>query len=312
MPIRIRDTLGLVKNAAVGFWKDECPRMAAALSYYTVFSLPPFLILLVTIAATMLDPKDIQGAILAQMKSLLGDQGALQVRAMMENADRPGSGSGLASIFSIGALLFGATGVFLNLQTALNDAWQVEPDPKKGGVKNFLLKRVFSFGLILAIVFVMLVSLALTALLTALGNYVGGGLPEGVLLVLNFIFSFAIVTFLFAAMYKYLPDARIEWRDVWVGAIVTAILFDLGKFLLGFYLGKNDPGDVFGAAGSLALVLIWIYYASMIVLFGAEFTEAWAEERGAGIKPKHGATRVFEQKVRVRPGQKSEVEKKQP
>jgi membrane protein len=312
MAMRIRDTLGLVKNAAVGFWKDECPRMAAALSYYTVFSLPPFLILLITIAATVLDPKDIQGAILAQMKSLIGDQGALQVRAMMENADRPGSGSGLASVFSVGALLFGATGVFLNLQTALNDTWQVEPDPKRGGVKNFLLKRVFSFGLILAIVFVMLVSLALTALLTALGNYVGGGLPESVLLVLNFIFSFAIVTLLFAAMYKYLPDAKIAWRDIWVGAIVTALLFDLGKFLLGFYLGKNDPGDVFGAAGSLALILIWIYYASMIVLFGAEFTEAWAEERGAGIKPKHGATRVVEQKVRVRPGQKSEVEKKQP
>ena len=312
MRMRIRDTLGLLKNAFVGFWKDECPRMAAALSYYTVFSLPPFLILLIAIAATVLDPKDIQGAILAQMKSLLGDQAALQVRAMMENADRPGSGSTLASVFSIGALLFGATGVFLNLQTALNDAWQVEPDPKKGGVKNFLIKRVFSFGLILAIVFVMLVSLALTALLTALGNYVGSGLPESVLLVLNFLFSFAIVTLLFAAMYKYLPDARIAWRDVWVGAIVTALLFDLGKFLLGFYLGKNDPGDVFGAAGSLALILIWIYYASMIVLFGAEFTEAWAEERGAGIKPKHGATRVVEQKVRVRPGQKSEVEKKQP
>jgi membrane protein len=312
MAIRIRDTLGLVKNAALGFWKDECPRMAAALSYYTVFSLPPFLILLVTIAGLVLDPKDIQGAIYYQMQGLLGEQGALQVKAMMENANRPGSGSEVAAIFSVAALLFGATGVFLNLQTALNDAWQVEPDPKKGGIKNFLLKRVFSFGLILAIVFVMLVSLALTALLTALGKYIGGGLPESVLLVLNSIFSFAIVTLLFAAMYKYLPDASIAWRDVSVGAIVTAILFDAGKFLLGFYLGKNDPGSVFGAAGSLALVLIWIYYASMIVLFGAEFTEAWAEERGGGIKPKAGATRVVEQKVRIRPGQKSEVEKKQP
>jgi membrane protein len=312
MAIALRDTAGLIKNAAVGFWKDECPRMAAALSYYTVFSLPPFLVLLITLAGTVLDPEDIQGAVLAQMKSLLGDQGALQVKEMMENADRPGAGTGLSTILGIGALLFGATGVFLNLQTALNDAWQVEPDPKKGGVKNFLLKRVFSFGLILAIVFVMLVSLALTAVLTALGNYIGGGLPESVLLVLNFVASFAIITLLFAAMYKYLPDAKISWRDVWVGAIVTAILFDLGKFFLGFYLGKSDPGSAFGAAGSLALVLIWIYYASMIVLFGAEFTEAWSEERGAGIRPKHGATRVFEQKVRVRPGQKSEVEKKQP
>lgn len=305
--------MNLWKNAALGWWKDECPRMAAALSYYTVFSLPPFLVLLITIAGMVWDPKDIQGAVLAQMQSLLGDQGALQVKEMMENAHRPGSsGTGLSTILGIAALLFGATGVFLNLQTALNDAWQVEPDPKKGGVKNFLIKRVFSFGLILAIVFVMLVSLALTALLTALGNYIGGGLPESVLLVLNFIASFAIITLLFAAMYKYLPDAVIAWRDVWVGAIVTAILFDIGKFFLGFYLGKNDPGSAFGAAGSLALVLIWIYYASMIVLFGAEFTEAWAEERGAGIKPKHGATRVVEQKVRVRPGQKSEVEKKQP
>jgi membrane protein len=310
MTIQIRGSMGLVKKAAIGFWNDECPRMAAALSYYTIFSLPPLLILLVTIAGLVLDPKDIQGAITAQMTNLLGNEGAKQVETMMLNANRPGSGSGIAAIVGVAALVFGATGAFLNLQTALNDAWEVEPDPKQGGAKNFLAKRIFSFGLILAIAFLMLVSLAFTTALTALGNYLGGGMNETVLLVINTIVSFIVVSFLFAAMFRYLPDASVSWRDVWVGAVVTALLFDLGRFLLGFYLGKGNPGNAYGAAGSLALVLIWIYYASMIVLFGAEFTEAWATEKGSGIKPQKGATRVIEEKVRVRGGKPAEVEKK--
>ncbi|HVE79912.1 MAG TPA: YihY/virulence factor BrkB family protein [Gemmatimonadaceae bacterium] len=310
MPIGVGDVLGVIKRAAVGFWNDQCPRMAAALSYYTIFSLPPLLILLIMVAGLFLDPQDVQGAIEAQIASLIGPEGAVQVREMIRNADRPTGGMRIATVLGVGALIFGATGAFVNLQTALNDAWHVEPDPKQGGIKNFIVKRIFSFGLVLAVAFLMLVSLSLAAALSAVGNTVGGGLPEVMLVVLNFIVSFAVITFLFAAMYKVMPDASIAWRDVWVGAVGTATLFVIGKFLLGFYLGRSDPGSAFGAAGSLALVLVWVYYASMIVLFGAEFTQEWAQERGGGIRPEKGATRVVEQKKRVRPGQPPEVETK--
>jgi membrane protein len=310
MAIGAGDMLGLVKRAALDFWKEDCPRMAAALSYYTVFSLPPLLILLIMLAGLAWDPQDVQGAIEVQIASLIGPQGAGQIREMLANADRPTGGIKIATVLGIAALIFGATGAFVQLQTALNDAWQVEPDPKQGGVRNFITKRIFSFGLVLAIAFLMLVSLSLAAMLSALGDAAGGGLSETILLVVNFVVSFAVITGLFAAMFKVMPDAEIAWRDVWVGAIVTALLFVVGKFVLGFYLGRSDPGSAFGAAGSLALVFIWVYYASMILLFGAEFTEAWAEEHGGGIRPEKGATRVVEQKKRVRPGGQVEVETK--
>ena len=299
MATGVRGILGLLKHTAVDFWNDECPRMAAALSYYTVFSLPALLILIITIAGTIWNPDQIRGAIETQMGSLVGPEAALQVRTMISHANSDEPGSILTKLVGVGALIFGATGAFIQMQTALNDAWKVEPDPSQGGIKNFIVKRVFSFGLILFIAFMLLVSLALTAGLSALGERFGGGLPETMLQILNFVVSFGIITALFAAMFKVMPDATISWRDVWVGAVVTALLFVGGKFAIAFYLGRSDPGSAFGAAGSLALILIWIYYASMILLFGAEFTEAWATERGSGVTAEKGATRVVEQKRKV-------------
>ena len=310
MPIAIRDTLAVLKDTAKDFWNDDCPRMAAALSYYTVFSLPPLLVLVIAVAGLVWDPEDIRGAIAREMGNLVGAQGSAQIREILEAADRPGSGKGVASIIGIAALILGATGAFIQLQGALNDAWEVEPDPKQGGVKNFILRRVFSFAMILGIAFLLLVSLVLSAALSALGSMLGGGASETVLLVVNFVVAFTVITVLFAAMYKVMPDAVVAWRDVWVGAIGTTFLFMIGKFLLAFYLGRNEPGNAFGAAGSLALILIWVYYASMIVLFGAEFTEAWATVKGGGIKPKGGATRVIEKKQRVRGGKPAETEVK--
>ncbi len=295
----VRSSFGLLKHTALDFWNDDCPRMAAALSYYTIFSLPPLLILIVTISGLIWDPEQIRGSIEGQMGSLIGPEAALQVRDMIGHADSEDKQSLVTKIVGLAALIFGATGAFIQMQTALNDAWKVEPNPAQGGIKNFIVKRVFSFGLILFIAFMLLISLALTAGLSAMGERVGSGLPEVMMHVLTFVVTFGVVTALFAAMFKVMPDATIAWRDVWVGAVVTALLFVGGKFALAFYLGRSDPGSAFGAAGSLALILVWIYYATMILLFGAEFTEAWATERGSGITAEKGATRVITQEKKV-------------
>jgi membrane protein len=295
-----RDALQLVKRSGKDFFRDEGPRYAAALSYYTVFSLGPLLALLILFAGVIWDPKDVQGAIAVQIRDLIGPEASREVLAMVAHRDPTGGQGTVATIVGLAVLIFGATGSFLQLQDALNRAWNVEPDPAKGGIKNFIKKRIFSFGLILGIVFLLVVSLAITAAVSALGERFGGGLPENVMLTLNSVFAFVVITVLFAAMYKVLPDAKIGWRDVWVGALGTSLFFVLGKFLIGLYIGRSDPGSAFGTAGTLAVILIWIYYASHIVLFGAEFTQAWTEKFGGGIRPEKGAAKTVERKVRER------------
>jgi membrane protein len=293
----------LLKQTFNGFSEDDCPTMAAALSYYTVFSLPPLLVLLLAMLGAVLDPNDIQGTIEGQMRSAMGPSGAEQVRTILANADRPGSGGQVATILSVVALLLGATGVFGQLQAALNKAWGVAPDPEKGGIKAMLLKRVFGIGMVLGLAFILLVSLVVSAVLSAFGEQLGRFLPSGlsapVLEAINFAGSLAVISLLFGAIFKVLPDAKIAWRHVAVGAVVTALLFVAGKFALGLYLGRSNPGEAFGAAGALALMLVWIYYSSMIVLLGAEFTQAWAERRGGGIVPEKGAVRVVRETRRL-------------
>ena len=305
-----RKILGLFGHAFGDFWKDNCPSNAAALSYSTVFSLPPLLMLVITISGLVWDPREIQTEIETQMGSLVGPRAALQVREMIASGQSPGFDNALGAVVGVLAIIVGATGAFIQLQSALNNAWHVEPDPKKGGIKNFVAKRVFSFGLILAVAFMLLVSLALTTALSALVGRLG--LMTPVAFAIDFIVSFALITSVFAAMYRVLPDAKVAARDAWIGAVVTTILFLIGKFALGFYLGRSDPGSAYGAAGSLALILVWIYYAAMIVLFGAEFTEAWASEQGAGITPIRGATRVVEEKKSVEGGRAEVIERKAP
>ena len=296
MKIRARETLGLMKQSGKEFFHDDCPALAAALSYYTVFALGPLIALLFLLAGLIWDPQEVQNAIGYQISDLMGKQASDEVLTMVAHRDPTGGQGPMATVIGLALLIFGATGAFLQLQSALNKAWHVEPDPSQGGIKNFISKRVFSFGLILGIVFLLIVSLAVTAAVSALTERFGSGLPEKLMLVLEFVFAFVVVTFLFAAMFKFLPDAKVEWRDVWVGAIGTTILFVIGKFLIGFYLGKSDPGSSFGAAGTLAVILIWIYYASHIVLYGAEFTQAWANKFGSGIRPEAGAAKVVDQK----------------
>ena len=296
--------VGLVKKSFSDFIADDCMDSAAALSYYTIFSLPAILVLLLLLVSSVMDANDVRGGLESQMQNLMGPSAGEQVRTIIEKAEQKPSGGLIPTVLGILGLIFGATGAFGQLQKSLNRTWDVEPDPNQGGIKAFLSKRVFSLGIILVVAFMLLVSLVISAALSGMGDRLNSVLPSGlsepVLQALNLAISLGAITLLFAAMFKVLPDAKISWRSVWVGAVVTAILFVLGKFAIGLYLGKSNPGQAYGAAGSLAVLLLWIYYSSLIVLFGAEFTETWAQERrGETIEPEPGAIRVKREKQRV-------------
>jgi len=289
--IGAKEVFELVKESAKDFSQDECPRMAAALAYYTVFALPPLLILILMIVGTFVSRDTVSEALSGQVGGMIGADGAKTIQAMIMQAKQPGGGV-MATILGLGAVVLGATGAFMQLQTALDRAWEVKPDPKAGGIKNFIFKRVLSLGMVLGIAFLLLVSLALSAMLTAVGGAIGALIPGSspvVVGILQTVISLTVITLLFAAIFKVLPDAVIAWRDVWVGALVTAVLFEIGKWGIGLYLGHSNPGKAYGAAGSLAVILVWIYYTAMIVLFGAEFTQTWAVRRGSGIRPEEGA-----------------------
>ena len=296
--------LDLLKHAFHDWKDDDAPRMAAAMAYFTVFSLPPLLLIILMVVGVFVEPSTVEGRIESEMAGLLGPEGARQIQGMIRNVNRPDTGGPITAVVSVLALLVGATGAFGQLQAALNKAWEVEPDPEKGGLVAMLGKRLLSLGMILTIAFLLLVSLVLTAAVSAFGDVLGGLLPGGVsevvLQVVQVSVSLVVVTALFALIFKILPDAEVSWRDVGVGALGTAVLFVAGKFLLGLYFARSDPGEAFGAAGSLALILVWIYYSAMIVFFGAEFTQAWAVQRGSGIRPDEDAVRVVEEKRHVR------------
>jgi membrane protein len=295
--------IGVIKQSAKDFIADDCMDSAAALSYYTIFSLPAVLVLLLMLLSVVMNASDVRGGLEGQLQSLMGPTAGEQVRTIIRQAENKPQHGLLPTVLGIAGLLFGATGALGQLQKTLNRTWNVEPDPNQGGIKNFLTKRLFSFGMILMVAFFLLVSLMLSAALTGLGGRLGGFLPSGIsgafLEVVNSIVSLAVITLLFAAMFKVMPDAKISWRSVWVGAVVTAVLFVIGKFVIGLYLGKSNPGQAYGAAGSLAVLLLWIYYSSLILLFGAEFTETWAKRRGEGIEPEPGAVLVQREKQRV-------------
>jgi membrane protein len=296
----MKQALGLAKDTFKEFSQDEATWKAAALSYFTVFALAPLLAILLQVASLIWDPGQVRDALTGQFQALMGRDVARQVQTMMMSAEqKTTSGSGFRLVLSIAGLLFGATGAFVSLQTALNRAWEVQPDPKRGGIKNFITKRFLSLGMLLGVAFLLLVSLALTAALGAVGDTLFGGLGAVVAQVLNFILSFAVISLLFAAIFKVLPDAKVAWRDVWVGAIATAAFFVVGKLLIGLYIGQSDPGSAFGAAGALAVLLVWIYYAAVIVLLGAEFTQAWMRHHGREIEPEAGAVRMVSVKERL-------------
>jgi membrane protein len=269
---------------------DDVPSLAAAIAYYTVFSLPPLLVVIVAVAGAVFGPEAVREALTGQAGSMIGADGAGAIDGMIASASDLGTGIG-SKIAGLAALLFGATGVFGQLQKSLNRAWEIE-EPESGGILKTVLKRVVSFGLILTIAFLLLVSLAVSAVIAALGDAAASFAPSALAEVgihaANIIVSLGVITVLFAAMFKWLPDAEITWREVWVGAFVTSVLFTLGKTAIGIYLGKADPGSAFGAAGSLALILVWIYYSALILLVGAEFTQAWSSQDGQAIRSDNG------------------------
>lgn len=282
---------------------DGCPQMAAALAYYTVFSLPALLVLVILIVEPLIDPEAIRAAVEGQAGGLLGREAGSQVQTVLENIRRPGQGALFPAVVGIVAFAFGATAAFAQLQNALNATWQVGPDPTRGDVKNFLLKRVLSFTMILAIGFLLIVSLAVGAVLTAFGDAFASIAPawlsRPLLDFINAAVSFTVYTGLFAAMFRFLPDARVLWKHAVIGGAMTATLFTLGKFAIGLYLGQSDPGSVYGAAGSLAIIMIWVYFSSMILLFGAEFTQVWARWRGMPIQPEPGAVHIIQTQERL-------------
>jgi membrane protein len=261
-------------KAAVSSWVDDfAPSMGAALSYYTVFSLAPMLLIVIGIAGLVFGADAARGEIVGQLRGLMGEQGAVAVEELLKSTSDPGKGI-LATIIGFATLLVGATAVFAELQSSLDRIWRTPAPINENGIWGIIRTRFLSFGLILGLGFLMIVSLVLSAALAAMGTWFGGlmGDWEYILQAVNFVVSFGVVTLVFAAIYKFMPHAKIAWPNVWVGAVVTALLFTVGKFLISLYIGKSGVASGFGAAGSFAVLLVWVYYSAQIFLLGAEFT----------------------------------------
>ena len=268
----------LLVAAGKDFMEDKAPRLAAALSYYTAFSLPPLLVAVIGVAGVVYGVDEVRESIMSQVARLVGDASAATLTEAVTNAQQT-TGSGIALMLGLVTLLIGATGAFGQLQEALNTIWEVEPK-KGGGIWRLVRSRLLSFGTILGTGFLLLVSLTVSAGIGALVDVASNvDWIAPYLAALDVVASLIVITCLFALIFKLLPDTKIEWRDVWVGAALTAILFVVGKFAIGFYLGVSDVGSAYGAAGSIIVILVWIYYSGLILFFGAEFTQVWASNR---------------------------------
>lgn len=303
MKRHFKTAVELAKQTFKEYSDDKAPRLGAALSYYTVFSLAPVLILVISIAGLVFGKDAAQGRIVGELQGVLGPEGAEGVQTMLAKANNTGSGV-VSTVVGFLMLIVGATGVLIELQGAINTVWKVAPKPG-GGIKELIRERLLSFGLILSFGFILLVSLILSALLAGLGGMMSSIIPGWVIFgyLLNYAVALAVMTTLIAMIYKILPDVKIAWRDVWVGALVTSVLFQIGKFAIGLYIGKASVGSPFGAAGSLAVLLVWVYYSSQIILLGAEFTRVSALRRGARIEPTAHAVLIDHPAAAVTPAQ---------
>lgn len=292
-------------------WRMREPfNKSVIMAYYTIFSLPGLLVIMINVAGYFYNRDAVTSSIVHQVDLMLGQDTASDIESIIGRAS-VSQGSTLASILGVVTLLFGATGVFYQLQQILNAMWDVQPQPRQKLLK-LVGDRLFSFGLILAMGFLLLISLVISAALSALSTWMSTYLPDTILVAFNFldiVVSLSVITLLFAALYKFLPDARIRWRDVWYGALLTSVLFVLAKFALGLYFGKSNPGSTYGAAGSVILIMLWVSYAGMIMLFGAEFTQVYANRYGdrmrpAGAAPQADQSNPFQQ-ARMKQKQKS-------
>jgi membrane protein len=291
--------LVLLKDTFFAWQDDKVWRLGAALAYFTIFSLAPLLIIVITIASVLFGEQAVRGQIFNQISSLIGDLGARAIQTMLENAYESRSNVA-AAVFGIAVLILGSTAVVVQLRDALNTIWYLAEKPINT-LKGFVKARIIAFTLILSIGFLLLVSLVVSTLLTALSSYLGNIVSNltPFLKVIDFLISFAFITVLFALIFKILPNARIRWKDIWVGAAFISFMFTIGKMAIGFYLGSSHVATTFGAASSLVIVLLWVFYSAQIFLFGAEFTKIFADRFGASIVPDENALRLRVETVAV-------------
>src|SRR5262245_5173200 len=292
----------VLKDTVTQWIEDEPFQLAAALSYYTLFSLTPLLIIVIAIAGFVFSREAAQGQIVGAIEEMIGQQSAQAIQGMIQNASSQPETGKFSALVGILALIFGAAGVVGQLQTSLNTIWGVEPKPGQG-IWGLVHQRITSFAMILGIGFLLLVSLVISAIVTGLAQFAGTVFGGAELLAhaLDLSVSFVLITALFAMIYKFLPDVRIHWRDVWIGAALTSVLFTLGKLLIGLYLGRSSATSIYGAAGSLITILLWVYYSSLIFFLGAEFTQVYASRYGSGVAPAGNAEPLGTSKKRETP-----------
>ena len=281
--------LDLLKGAFKSWTEDKASRLGAALAYYTIFSIGPLLVVIIAIAGFVFGQSASQGQIVGSIKSVVGDDGARMIQAMVKSASNPTAGI-IATVIGGVTLLLGAAGIFGQLKDALNTIWDVKAKAG-GGIMSTIKRNFLSFGMLLGTGFLLLVSLVINAALSAVSKFVENTIPGGPLLwqIVNYVVTLGVITLLFAMIYKVLPDADIPWNNVWIGAVATALLFVLGQVVLGIYFSLSNPGSAFGAAGSLVLILVWIYYSAQILFFGAEITDVYSKKHGSPVRPSQHA-----------------------
>jgi membrane protein len=292
----------LLKNTTIAFSDDNAFKLSASLSYYTVFALGPLLIIVISLSAIVYGKQVVEGKLVEQLSDLIGTEAAIQIQNILSNAQHTHA-STLGAIIGFILLFIGATGVFTELQSSINFIWSVRAKPKKGWLK-YLLNRLLSFSLVVGLGFVLLVSLIVNALLALLSKTLTEKFPHfpvGLFNLVNSLIILAVITALFAVIYKVLPDAVISWKDAWIGSIFTAALFLLGKFLIGYYMSKSNLGVTYGTAASVVILFAWVYYSSLILYFGAEFTKVYALHSGEGIKPKQTAVFIIKREMKEIP-----------
>ena len=292
---RFRSVVDLFRQTAQDWSEDKCSRLAAGLAYYTALSIAPLLVVAIAVAGLVFGADAARGAIMDQRGGVVGSDSAATIESMIDSANKPRTGV-LATIFGILVLLFGATGVFIELQDSMNTIWEVQPKPGRG-IWKIIRQRFLSLGMVFGIAFLLLVSLVVNAGLAALSDAIGALMP-GLPIVwqaLTMLLTFAVVMLLFAMIFKVLPDVKIPFRDVWIGAAFTAVLFIVGKLLLGLYISRADLASSYGAAGSVVVLLLWIYYSAQIFFFGAEFTQAYAHRHGSRLEPTKNAMPVTQE-----------------
>ena len=293
----------IIKNTVAGYFNNDSFLYAGSIAFSTIFSLPAIIMIALSIGSTFYERDMVKQELINQVAALIGSESTVQIEKIIVNASYDMT-STFARAIGIATLIFSATTVFVSLQTSINKMWGIKPKPEKGWLK-YIINRLLSFAVVVSFGFVLLVSLLIDTILVLIQNHVNqifDGITAYLITAANLLVSMAIIALIFSLLFKILPDARVHWRDVWVGAIITTLLFTLGKYLIGFYLGNSGINSAYGAAGSFVIILIWVYYSTLIFLFGAEFTSVYATHRGKGIIPYKNAVKF---KIVEVPDQKS-------